>query len=68
MTKEEFLKLAASRYDQIKALQKHETFYGYEKEFEQIWLDLGKEVLEDSLGEVPEERRKKKDIRADSDT
>ena len=32
MTKEEFLALAAARYDAINALQEHDNFYDYEKE------------------------------------
>jgi hypothetical protein len=68
MTKEEFLALAAARYDAIKELQRHDNFYDYEKEFEQIMIDLSREVLEKSLGELPEERRKKKDSRPGSAT
>lgn len=66
MTKEEFLALAAARYDAIKDLQRHDNFYDYEKGFEQIMIDLSREVLEKSLGEVPSERRKKKDFRRGS--
>jgi len=52
--------LVSKRYDALKALERHDNFYDYEKEFEQIWLDTGKEVLERNLGETPQERRKKK--------
>jgi hypothetical protein len=66
MTKEELTARVAARYDEIKKLHDHDNFYDYEKEFERIWIELGREVLEKSLGDVPEERRKKKDSRPDS--
>lgn len=66
MTEQEFLALAAERYQQIKDLHRHDSFYDYEKEFEQIWIELGRETLEKSLGDLPEERRKKKDSGRDS--
>jgi hypothetical protein len=62
MTKEELAARVAARYEEIKELHKHDNFYDYEKEFERIWIELGREVLEQSLGEVPDERRKKKDF------
>lgn len=61
MTKEEFLALAAKRYDELQALNKLDNFYDYEKEFVSIWRDLGREVLEKNLGEVPADKRKKKE-------
>lgn len=60
MTKEEFLALAAARFEEIQQLHRHDNFYDYEKEFEKIWIELGQQTLEKSLGDVPEERRKKK--------
>lgn len=66
MTEKEFLALAAERYQQIKDLHRHDNFYDYEKEFEQIWIDLGRETLEKSIGDVPGERRKKKGSGRDS--
>ena len=60
MTKEEFLKLAANRYDSLQALNKLDNFYDYEKEFVGIWKDLGQQVLETNIGNVPNDRRKKK--------
>lgn len=61
MTKEEFLAIASARFEEIKKLHEHDNFYDYEKEFERIWLELGREVLQENLGETPEERRKKKE-------
>ncbi len=60
MTREEFLKLADKRYDELEALNKINNFYDYEKEFEQIWKDLGRMVLESNISNVPVDRRKKK--------
>lgn len=63
MTKEEFLALAAKRYDELQALNKLDNFYDYEKEFVNIWRNLGREVLEKNLGDVPQDKRKKKAAR-----
>lgn len=60
MTKEEFLALAASRYDALQKLNKLDNFYDYEKIFVEVWRDFGREVLEKNLGDVPTNRRKKK--------
>lgn len=46
MTKEEYLALASEKYDELQALKEIDNFYDYEKEFEQTWKDLGREVLE----------------------
>jgi hypothetical protein len=59
MTKEEFLEMAAKHYEAISDLQEHKDFYTYEKGFEQVWTDLGREVLEQSIDKVPTDRRKK---------
>ena len=60
MTKEQFLELAGSRYDELQALNKLDNFYDYEKEFVCIWKGLGQNVLEKNLGEVSADKRKKK--------
>lgn len=60
-TEEEYMALARQKYQQLKALKDKPTFYDYQKSFEQIWLDLGRQVLEKSGGPVPGDRRKKKD-------
>jgi hypothetical protein len=59
MSKEEYLLLASTQYDAIHALQGSVDFYSYEKDFESIWLELGRQVLEKSISEVPTDRRKK---------
>jgi hypothetical protein len=63
MEKEEFLALAASRYDELQELGKLDNFYDYEKSFDAIWQDLGRACLERSLQEETSnssDRRKKK--------
>lgn len=59
MTKEEYLELCSKRYDELKALNKIDNFYDYESEFATIMKDLGKEVLQKQLGDLPADRRKK---------
>jgi hypothetical protein len=60
MTREEFHQLADKRYDEVAVLNKINNFYDYEKEFEQIWKDLGRAVLETNLSKLSADRRKKK--------
>lgn len=60
ITKEKFLEAAAKRYDSISSLSEINNFYDYEKEFVSLWQNLGKEILEKSISEVSNDRRKKK--------
>jgi uncharacterized membrane protein len=60
MTKEEYLELCSKRYDELNALKKIDNFYDYESEFATILKDLGKEVLQKQLCDLPVDRRKKK--------
>ena len=60
MTKSEYLKLAEQKWEELEGLKKRENFYDYEKEFDRIWINLGKSVLEQSIGEKIKDRRKKK--------
>ncbi|NJK83666.1 MAG: hypothetical protein HC912_07465 [Saprospiraceae bacterium] len=59
ITKAEFLKLAEARYDELAALSSSPDFFTYEKNFEEIWLDLGREVLEGNISKLPENHKKK---------
>jgi hypothetical protein len=59
MSKDEFLALAAQRYEEIHALEREKDFYSYEEKFEEIWLSLGQSVLEKSISEVPQNHQKK---------
>ena len=63
MTREEFLRLADKRYDELQALNKLDNFYDYEKQFVGIWQELGKAVLENNLGTLSNDKRKKKTSR-----
>ncbi len=51
------------RFDQlmsdVKNLQDIESFYGYEESFTYLLKDFGRELLESSLGEAVENRKKK---------
>ena len=60
MTKAEFLQLAEAEYDKLSSLKEEKSFYEYEKQFEAVWLDYGRKVLEKSISEVSQDRRKKK--------
>ncbi len=61
MTKEEFIEAAGKRYDQLQALNDGRDFYDYEKEFINIWQELGREVLEKNINNtISQDRRKKK--------
>ena len=62
MTEANFITLAQKRYAALQALNKIDNFYDYEKEFEFIWRDLGREVLESNLSNIPADRRKKKHL------
>jgi hypothetical protein len=60
MTKDEFLALAGSRYDDLQRLNiEQPDFYNYERGFAELWTELGRVVLEGNLGELPESPRKK---------
>jgi hypothetical protein len=62
MTKEEYLAMAAKRYDELRALNKIDNFYDYESKFANIMNELSKEVLEKNLSKLPADRRKKKHL------
>ena len=62
MTEPEFVALAQKRYAELQELNKLNSFYDYEKEFDKIWRDLGREVLESNLYKVHADRRKKKHL------
>lgn len=60
MTKTEYLTIASEQYDALQALNKVHDFYEYEKQFEQIWKETGRAVLEKNISELPTDWRKKK--------
>jgi uncharacterized membrane protein len=60
MTKEEFIALAAKKWDTLSAHKiKSNNLYDYEKGFDELWVEFGRETLEGSIGEVSSNRRKK---------
>ena len=63
MSEEEFMTLAKSRYAELAALEQTKNFYAHEKKFDQIWVGLGQQVLEVTIGQVPEQARKKSSSR-----
>jgi hypothetical protein len=62
MTKEEYLSIAASRYEELEKLELVDNFYDYEKGLDRILQDLGRQYLEESLQgrSKTNDRRKKK--------
>ena len=64
MNKEEFLALAAARYEALAALKESKNFYEHEKKFDEIWVELGREVLEQTIDTVPLNPRKKTSLPA----
>jgi hypothetical protein len=60
MTEAEYIALARQKYHDLQQLKHKPTFYDYEKSFDEIWQELGRQVLEKNLSEVPADRRKKK--------
>ena len=61
MKKEEYLKLAEEKWSELEKLKEEKRFYDYEKRFEEIWIELGREVLEKSISKPGKDHRKKKD-------
>jgi len=57
--KAKFLEIAARHYDKLESLGQAPDFYSYEAEFDKIWTEFGRVVLEASIGEVPANQRKK---------
>jgi hypothetical protein len=62
MTKAEYLALASENWDKIKKLESSEdSFYDFEKKFEEAMLQHSQLLLSDSLNNGSIDRRKKKD-------
>lgn len=59
MTREDFLAIAGSRYDEMNKLNEIKDFHTYEQEFERIWIDLAREMLEKNISQTGSDRRKK---------
>ena len=63
MTKAEFLERCSQHWEDIKHLEDSTTLYELERDFDEIWTNLGKEVLEKTISKVPQNYRKKKRLR-----
>jgi hypothetical protein len=50
-----------SRYEELETLNEKDNFYDFEKTFDRIWQDLGRQYLEKKLNEQSQirDRRKK---------
>ena len=59
MTKEEYLALAAQKYEALAKLSEHLNFYDYEKSFDALWVEFGRQVLEKTISSLPRDHRKK---------
>ena len=59
ISEQEYVELARSKYRDLKNLDEAKNFYEHEKRFDEIWVELGRTVLEKSISEVPKDRRKK---------
>jgi uncharacterized membrane protein len=60
MTKEEYLELCSKNWEALQAATSKKNLYDLEKDFRVTWEDLGREVLEKQLGNLPNDHRKKK--------
>ncbi|MDR1021986.1 MAG: UPF0236 family protein [Prevotellaceae bacterium] len=60
MTKEEYLAIAASHYEEIESLKEKDNFYDYEKSFDQVWQELGRLYLENHMNELSSTRDRRK--------
>ena len=59
MTKEEFLALAAEKYEKLQELNQIDDFYQYEKTFDQLWIEFGRQSLEKNISHIPKNKQKK---------
>ncbi|MCP4442818.1 MAG: hypothetical protein GY810_28265 [Aureispira sp.] len=60
MEKKDVIKIAEEKWPELRALKALENFYEYEKRFEELWLELGRKVLEASISEPSKDHRIKK--------
>jgi hypothetical protein len=62
MDKESFMKLCEARWEEMEGLSSRTNLYDLEKDFSEIWQSLGRSVLEERVGKVPKNKRKKKTL------
>lgn len=51
--------MCEARWKEIEKVGTRETLYDLEKDFVEVWQTLGRSVLEKSIGDIPENHRKK---------
>jgi hypothetical protein len=59
MSKQRFLDIAAKHYEELERVGKEPDFFALEGDFDKIWTEFGRQTLEDIIGEVPKDTRKK---------
>lgn len=59
MTEEEFVALSIEKYRKLQELNEISDFYEYEKTFDAIWTEFGRQSFEKILGELPQNHQKK---------
>lgn len=66
LTKESFIEKASQFYDKLQSEldDKHQDFYEYEGKLDELLTLFGKEILQEGLGSVPLDIRKKKNPNA----
>ena len=62
LTKESFMEKASAFYDKLRLEMddSKQDFYAYEEKLDELMTQFGKEVLQEGLGSVPDDKRKKK--------
>ncbi len=59
MTEEEFVTISREKYRELQKLNEIKSFYDYEKAFEGIWTEFGRQSLEKNIGNPPVNHQKK---------
>lgn len=65
MTRAELHALVDAQFDNLETLQKEPSFLAYEEKFADIWINLGCDVLQATVGKAPESPRKKTAVAPD---
>lgn len=60
MTREEYLNICLRKWEEMNKLEGCDNLYDMEKGVVKLVQGLGRDLLEGQLGEVPNDRRKKK--------
>ena len=59
MEKAEFMQLVSQYWDRVQDLQDCTNFYDHEKQFDELWTQMGQDVLEKSINQPVDNYRKK---------